>query len=142
MDDRLLHQRRQHLRQQHFNFRPDERQADGRFHRRFSFRSAVPNQILAVKIQQEGMQASCVAVRQQQAEGRRTVNGERAAACARCAAPRATAQLTPSRSITKTSVLPGQPVPGTCGTVGQGRGTVSRRRPPTFMPECPSCQPG
>ena len=68
------------LRQQHFNFRPDERQADGRFHRRFSFRSAVPNQILAVKIQQEGMQASCKLFVNNKLKVERTVNGERAAA--------------------------------------------------------------
>lgn len=68
------------LRQQHFNFRPDERLADGRYHRQFAFRSAVPNQILAVKIQQEGLQASCKLFVNRKLKVERTAHGERAAA--------------------------------------------------------------
>lgn len=73
------------LRQQHFNFRQDERLADGRYHRRITFISKVPQQILAVKIQQEGLKASCKLSVNGKLKISRTGHGERASAL--CAMP-------------------------------------------------------
>lgn len=71
------------LRQQHFNFRQDERLPDGRYHRTIAFRSSVPQQILAVKIQQEGLRASCAISVNHKLKIARTGYGERAnALCA------------------------------------------------------------
>ena len=68
------------LRQQHFNFRQDERLADGRYHRTIAFRSSVPVQILAVKIQQEGLKATCTLSVNHKVKITRTGHGERASA--------------------------------------------------------------
>jgi len=68
------------LRQRHFNFRQDERLPDGRYHRTISFRSAVPQQILAVKISQEGKRASCKLTVNHKLKIARTGYGERATA--------------------------------------------------------------
>ncbi len=72
------------LRQQHFNFdQVADRLPDGRYHRTFSFRSAVPQQILAVKISQEGQRATCKLSVNHKLKIERTGYGDRAnALCA------------------------------------------------------------
>ncbi|GAB10384.1 hypothetical protein GOARA_056_01320 [Gordonia araii NBRC 100433] len=69
-----------HLEQRHFNFRQSERLPDGRYHRKISFRSAVPQQILAVKLQQEGKKATCKLSVNHKLKIKRTGYGERASA--------------------------------------------------------------
>ncbi len=48
---------------------------------------------------------------------------------------------TASRSMTKTSVFPDSRCPPPAGPYASSGGIVSWRRPPTFMPGMPSCQP-
>ncbi|QKT06392.1 hypothetical protein HUN08_03695 [Gordonia sp. X0973] len=68
------------LRQQHFDFRQDEKLPTGQYHRRISFISKVPVQILAVKIQQEGQSATCKLSVNRKLKITRTGHGDRARA--------------------------------------------------------------
>ncbi|MFT4201750.1 hypothetical protein [Gordonia sp. (in: high G+C Gram-positive bacteria)] len=69
-----------HLIQKHFDFRQSDRLPDGRYYRVYAFRSRVPQQILAVKIQQEGLRASCRLSVNNRLKIARTGYGERARA--------------------------------------------------------------
>ncbi|MFT3899186.1 MAG: hypothetical protein QM728_02940 [Gordonia sp. (in: high G+C Gram-positive bacteria)] len=72
--------RNNHLVQKHFNFRQDERLPDGRYFRIYAFRSRVPQQIVAVRIKQEGLRASCRLSVNGRLKAKHTGYGERASA--------------------------------------------------------------
>lgn len=68
------------LRQRYDSFTAADRLPDGRYHRSYSFRSAVPEQILALRIQQEGAYASCAIHVNGVLRSQHTAHGFRAAA--------------------------------------------------------------
>lgn len=67
------------LRQQH-DFKLTEKGADGLYHRTVTFRSAVPQQILAVRMQVEGATAKCEIKVNGRVHSRGVAHGFRAAA--------------------------------------------------------------